>query len=140
MSTPPLSTPPDQYLSFIDLCLNWAEFVFSSVHTTCLRLSINIQYKFIFQIKVTYFFLSKTFQNLQNSNEIENRYGLHWKMLQSVNNDGSPKHDKCMASHARKIWALPTKIVMKSEMWYQNREYNSKYKSWIVNCVEKIET
>ena len=55
------------------------------------------------------FFLSKTFQNLQNSNEFENRYGVHWKMLQSVNNDGSPKHDKCMASHARKIWALPTK-------------------------------
>ena len=31
-------------------------------------------------------------------------------MLPSVNNDGTPKHDECMTSHARKRWALQARM------------------------------
>ena len=42
---------------------------------------------------------------------IESKYGPE-KMLPSVNDDGTPKHETCMASHARKIWALQRKYDM----------------------------
>ena len=67
-----------------------------SIFTTVWLIDYIIWFDFVF------FFQFQTSQNLQNSN-IKSKIS---KMLPSVNDDGTPKHDKCMASHARKLWAL----------------------------------